>query len=64
VVDMVKWIAFKKDHEHETTISDTLKNLLAGHVIFVMCLGCYGVGCEACSFCGEVEKKPFDMEDI
>jgi len=65
------WITFRKDHENEFLISDTIKNLLANDMTdldyelqrlckkFVMHTACLGIGCEACGFAGEVE---FDEE--
>ena len=55
------WITFRKDHENEFLISDTIKNLLANdepektEIKYVMHTACLGIGCEACGFAGEVE---------
>ena len=55
------WITFRKDHENEFIVSDTIKNLLANDtpekpkIKYVIHTACLGVGCEACSFSGEVE---------
>jgi len=61
------YITFAVDFQNEWSVADKLKNLMqdgSGRPGLVLCLDCFGIGCEICGWCGNVEEKSFDEGDI